>query len=363
AIPIPLPPRPCDKCALRDSPRSYRTKSAPGLCGFRRVLVPFNELEGLDDISEISAVSEGDTAEANHRAPHLLEYLNQVFSPKGKHGDISFDELYTIASRAYNKYMTQEAYDHALGETKRDPARWGKDGALVTEAQAGSEADNWRGDRQLANLILRLRDFLWYYELCCSISGGDSGRVMEVLKILRFVFWGGGATNYGNELLELACNFLYEYPEPLVTALMNNYLVNPSGRPGHWQELDLLQEHYNLWIKVLYNERSKDWDSEFLQNVVALNIKGFSSVRETVLSEMGFSKRSNDHSEANLMADFNRLGDMHREAQLFTFRAGRKQPSISTDTTADIQGSYLPPKAKVGCTSREAVGGFPWRCN
>ncbi|TFK53161.1 hypothetical protein OE88DRAFT_1643831 [Heliocybe sulcata] len=30
AIPIPLPPSPCDKRALRDSPRSYHTKSAPG---------------------------------------------------------------------------------------------------------------------------------------------------------------------------------------------------------------------------------------------------------------------------------------------------------------------------------------------
>lgn len=29
-----------------------------------------------------------------------------------------------------------------------------------------------------------------------------------------------------------------------------NWLVNLSGKPGHFKELDLLQEHENFFIKV-----------------------------------------------------------------------------------------------------------------
>ncbi|KAH7325535.1 hypothetical protein B0J17DRAFT_534562, partial [Rhizoctonia solani] len=101
------------------------------------------------------------------------------------------------------------------------------------------------GDRALGTMILLLRDSFWYLEFATAVSEGDVGRVMEVIKVLRFAFWGGGARNYGNELLELACSQFYEYPAALNSALMNYYLVNPSGLPGHFHECDLLQEHRN----------------------------------------------------------------------------------------------------------------------
>ena len=34
-------------------------------------------------------------------------------------------------------------------------------------------------------------------------------------------------------------------PPELCEAILNNYLVNPSGLQGHWHELDLMQEHFN----------------------------------------------------------------------------------------------------------------------
>lgn len=32
--------------------------------------------------------------------------------------------------------------------------------------------------------------------------------------------------------------------------VLNNWLVNPTGRPNCWVEVDLMQEHMNFWIKV-----------------------------------------------------------------------------------------------------------------
>lgn len=47
----------------------------------------------------------------------------------------------------------------------------------------GVEEPNWVGDRQLANVILWMRDGGWYWELCHAISDGDIGHVVEVLKV------------------------------------------------------------------------------------------------------------------------------------------------------------------------------------
>lgn len=30
----------------------------------------------------------------------------------------------------------------------------------------------------------------------------------------------------------------------------NNWLLNPTGNPNSWVEIDLMQEHLNYWIKV-----------------------------------------------------------------------------------------------------------------
>ena len=52
-----------------------------------------------------------------------------------------------------------------------------------------------------------------------------------------------------------------EFPEPLREAVLNNYLVNPSGLPGHWHELDLLQEHYNHSREMLTQPSLNDGPS------------------------------------------------------------------------------------------------------
>ena len=151
----------------------------------------------------------------------------------------------------------------------------------------------------MANNVNFIRQTFWYIEFCAAVSEGDTGRVFEIIKViqsftvrpdynvhsptnqlLRFSFWGAGSTNYGNELLELACYFIKEYPPSLRKALLNNYLVNPSGLPGHWHELDLLQEHFNFWLKRLYQSKTMSFDSKFLTETTGLNLAGFNKFRD-----------------------------------------------------------------------------------
>jgi len=79
--------------------------------------------------------------------------------------------------------MTSKAYESTLGDTERSPECYGEAGESMKAADEGVEKPNWKGDRQMANLVLRMRDGFWYYELCHAIVDGDIGRVSEIIKV------------------------------------------------------------------------------------------------------------------------------------------------------------------------------------
>ncbi|KAJ7855692.1 hypothetical protein B0H13DRAFT_1902969 [Mycena leptocephala] len=173
----------------------------------------------------------------------------------------------------------------------------------------------------------------WYLEMCAAIAEGDIGRVFEVIKVLRFSFWGAGATNYGNEMLEMACNFLYEFPPALQDAVLNNYLVNTTGLLGHWLELDLLQEHFNFWIKRLFNSKSHSFDSKHLSESVGLNIHGFSAVRDQFPRLFGFKKNDGTHKKADTTNDLNALGVHYRDDKIMEYIPGRNGHVVPNEYT------------------------------
>uniref|UniRef100_D8Q8N9 DUF6589 domain-containing protein n=1 Tax=Schizophyllum commune (strain H4-8 / FGSC 9210) TaxID=578458 RepID=D8Q8N9_SCHCM len=228
----------------------------------------------------------------------LIDALDRYFAPGGVKEDITFHELLEWAQIAYRRYMTSSAYTDALGIVERsqtiyndpesvecveeelsDVEEASKSAPAASSTKRTATADQPDADRHLANSINFLRVTLWYLEMCLATAEGDIGRVFEIIKFLRFSFWGAGATSYGNELLEMACNFMAEFPDDLRDAILDNYLVNPSGQPGRWFELDLLQEHFNFWIKRLFNSKTISFDAQHLSQRVALNIQGLGDLR------------------------------------------------------------------------------------
>jgi len=84
--------------------------------------------------------------------------------------------------------MTTKAYQYALGDIPRPADIYGVDGLLWPPQDDSGEKLGWSGDRQMANLTLRMRDCLWYYELCHAIVDGDIGRVMEIIKVVAMAY-------------------------------------------------------------------------------------------------------------------------------------------------------------------------------
>ena len=100
------------------------------------------------------------------------------------HPSISFNDLTLLANKAYHCYMTTKAHESALGDTERLPEYYGVAGASMEPMDQGAEKSGWQGDRQMANLVLRMRDGFWYHELCYAICDGDIGRVSEIIKVI-----------------------------------------------------------------------------------------------------------------------------------------------------------------------------------
>ncbi|KAK7016473.1 hypothetical protein R3P38DRAFT_2785686 [Favolaschia claudopus] len=211
------------------------------------------------------------------------------------------------------KFERLRSFDSTSFRFIAAPARLAKKKAVKNNSCSAARTEFSNGDQALVTLCNFMRVTLWYMELCASIAEGDIGRSFEVIKLLRFSFWGAGSTNYGNELLELACNSLYEFSEDLKTAVLNNYLANLSGRIGHWLELDLLQEHFNFWIKRLFNAKSHDFDGQHLAEAVGLNIAGISKLRETFPGLFGLKRNGQRHTDASTIHDINQLGNHFRK--------------------------------------------------
>ncbi|KAH9829307.1 uncharacterized protein C8Q71DRAFT_718418 [Rhodofomes roseus] len=108
------------------------------------------------------------------------------------------------------------------------------------------------GDMVFENAILLFRDALILRLLTDTVKCGDSGRLVLVFKILALYYRGCGRTKYAQEVLFVLHNIIHVWPEPLRKVVLQNWLVNPTGKPNAWVEVDLMQEHFNFWIKTIY---------------------------------------------------------------------------------------------------------------
>ncbi|KAJ7689944.1 hypothetical protein B0H17DRAFT_1331568 [Mycena rosella] len=304
----------------------------------------------------------------------LTDAVSMYLSPEGKLLDCSFERLQELAKKAYLRYMCTSAAENALGHSDRDPEIYGEAWNANPDVEMDSEDETQEmpplvsigsspkpppskkrktrakasaqpgrnfsgGDQVMVTFCHFMRVTFWYLEVCAAIAEGDIGRVFEIIKaccpfgphiyltkhsqVLRFSFWGAGSTNYGNELLELACNFLYKWSDDLWMTVLENYLVNSTGRIGHWFELDLLQEHFNFGIKNLFNSKSHDFDGKHLSEAVGLNITGISSMRERFPALFGLKKNGQKHRKVSAVDDINTLGAHFHKEHILQWESGR----------------------------------------
>ncbi|THV02117.1 hypothetical protein K435DRAFT_607652, partial [Dendrothele bispora CBS 962.96] len=124
-----------------------------------------------------------------------------------------------------------------------------------------------KGDMVYENAILFLRDALISREFTDAVKAGDSGRILLVLKIWALSFRGNGRTKYAYEMLHLIHSVTSVWPKEIRNIVLNNWLVNTTGKPDSFLEVDLMQEHLNYWIKVVYKAHGSNSSWEWLDMI------------------------------------------------------------------------------------------------
>ncbi|KAH9003933.1 hypothetical protein EDB83DRAFT_2237225 [Lactarius deliciosus] len=189
------------------------------------------------------------------------------------------------------------------------------------ESCGGQERGTLGGDMVFENAVLFLRDGLILREFSDAIKSGDSGRVLLVLKLWALSFRGSGRSKYAYEVLHLLHNVTHVWPEPVVRIVLNNWLVNPTGKANSFVELDLMQEHLNYWIKNYYQAHGSGASWEWLATISPC-IEVLRRLATEVNNTLG-SKQGIRHASADLTKDIKILMDSLEQNDVYKEVLGR----------------------------------------
>ncbi|KAI0055771.1 hypothetical protein BV25DRAFT_1776663, partial [Artomyces pyxidatus] len=109
------------------------------------------------------------------------------------------------------------------------------------------------------------------------------------------------------------------------------------GRPGHFSEMDLMQEHHNFWLEDMAQHKGKEFDDDFYRKTLSLCVRDFlhlkDEMEETVELEERTKKHGEPHQDNELRAGMAllRLHEVNRR------RPGRDHGFIAVD---DFEEGY-----------------------
>ncbi|KAF8955673.1 hypothetical protein BDZ97DRAFT_1673396 [Flammula alnicola] len=258
----------------------------------------------------------------------------------------SFEDLVKAANQLTRQHATLQAYYHALRPEDNGPnqppigSAWSSrydicsdddiemndpnDGDLDLPAPSASTD----ADITLANASLFIRNATLWREVCKAVADGDAGRVWEVWI---FTFSGSGNPYYCQFLLEMFCCFKWEYGEALSDAVMKNWVVNLKGQRGHGIELDLMQEHHNLWLETLAQHKGHEFDETFYREVISPNVNDFLTLKDEMENNVALKSRTKKHGKPGVENELHAIMRRLREEEVNCFRKGRNDATLAAD--------------------------------
>ncbi|THG92899.1 hypothetical protein EW026_g8172 [Hermanssonia centrifuga] len=191
----------------------------------------------------------------------------------------------------------------------------------VLMGPAPSPAPVTEGDMILENAMLFLQDAILLRDFTDAIKTGDSERIVLILKVFALSFRGAGRTKYAHEMLHLIHNIEHVWPKDLRDVIMKNWLVNPTGKTNAFVPVDLMQEHNNFWIKVIYKAHGSSASWEWLAMVLPC-IDILRKLSAQINTDLG-SCQGSKHTSPDLWKDIEILMQSLEENQVYVLEKGR----------------------------------------
>ncbi|KXN85800.1 hypothetical protein AN958_10824 [Leucoagaricus sp. SymC.cos] len=131
---------------------------------------------------------------------------------------------------------------------------------------------------------------------------------------------GNGHTKYAYEMLHVIHNLNVVYPPKIHEIVLNNWLVNPSGKSNAFNELDLVQEHLNFWIKVFYKAHGSNASWEWLEHIAPYTdiLRQLASGFHNLLG----ADQGTKHAEPDLSKDIQTLMDSLSKYDVYQIKMG-----------------------------------------
>ncbi|KAF8890919.1 hypothetical protein BD779DRAFT_1438147, partial [Infundibulicybe gibba] len=208
-----------------------------------------------------------------------------------------------------------------LADRQREALEKAKSKPTEIQEQPPAVPTALQGDMVFENGCLFLRDALLTRLFADAVKAGDSGLVILVLKMWTFSYRGNGRTKYAHEMLHLMHNLIHVWSEELRKVVIQNWLLNPTGRANAFVEIDLVQEHLNFWIKKIYKADgdSHSWDWLAL---VSPCIDILRKLSTKINNEMG-AQQGSKHTIPDLRKDLDILVRSLNEHRVYRVIPGR----------------------------------------
>ncbi|KAG8923250.1 hypothetical protein FRC01_013003 [Tulasnella sp. 417] len=161
------------------------------------------------------------------------------------------------------------------------------------------------GDHTLANSCLFLCDGLLAREASAAVKDADLGWLYAVWQ--------------------------YEFSEALQNMVLQNMLVNPSGRQDGTHQADLMQEHHNRVLEDFVQHKRAEFASPHIRDGIAPNVHHLQRIKESMEQSAGLSHRASCHSNQVHDTELKRLLDIYWDEQLHRHRIGRTYGHLVED--------------------------------
>ncbi|KAJ7168843.1 hypothetical protein C8R46DRAFT_897511 [Mycena filopes] len=219
----------------------------------------------------------------------------------------TMDDFNTVAERVYRKLFTTQAVDDLRSLPHRDISH--------------------------ENVVLLNRDTLFYIEFVAAIKKGDIGRVVNVLQVWMVMMRSPKTMpKYADAIFE-TLRRIDRYDPILKRYFLHNWLVNLTGRPYSFKEVDLFQEHQNFWAKIIYNAKGSNRSWEWL-SMITVCIFTLRDTMRTVQKTFNITGYGERHTVPDMSKEVKALADALQQEQLQEYVVDR--PANDPDNTTAV---------------------------
>ncbi|KAH9447416.1 hypothetical protein Pst134EA_029455 [Puccinia striiformis f. sp. tritici] len=167
------------------------------------------------------------------------------------------------------------------------------------------------------NLLLRIRDFGTIIEASRAMKDGDYGRLMYMWERWAIMTQGlGKMPHYSKAIPKLIIQLKHVLPESIAQLVLNNLLISPTGRAGHFMATDQHLEQLNYWLKYFFNHSGIGTKIDRLVDVFSINITLLRNLLELIKLESGAEVVHQSHKNQLTVDSINNFRRMAEKEQM-----------------------------------------------